>query len=594
MKSLFTFFSVRKVILFVLIFFTLTAKSQIPASVLSWKFPSGAIYSGPLVVDQTVYIGDLKGKFSALDLATGQEKWSYQAADYIASCPAFKNNIIIFEAGDRLHGLNAQTGELLWTFKSTDKVPTPGGVTGYHHSSPVIEGNTAYYGDEWGNMNGVNILNGNLDFQYHVPFTYTTPSDYNIRSTPVIKDSIIYFGDYEANIYAISLKNKTEKWIKKIETPRWEGSVVSEMVIDDNVLYFGRYTNALIPLDLETGEQLWKFSDLNTFLPSTPVFYKDNVIMGTTIDSNHIYALKKATGEKSWEIKVKGIFFNKPIIIEDSILVMNSTDPFSDQCGVLYFIDLNRGKIINEIHLPNATESYPVKSGNLILIGKNDGLYAFEYKPLLGKPSASCFIFDNSTENYTLKRSETFRTSFPLINEGLFCDSVTITYEREGDATKARIALVDRINYPIHQYQQLDITFVVKANSLKVGDYTVKIHINSARQTGEYLYEKTVKLSVTDPTGTDDLQATDNACSVFPNPFSETACFRLNLFAGSKISMVIRSVTGEVVYSKTFQEPTETITWNGRNNKNLPVPSGVYVYLVSSEKNTIAGKLIKK
>lgn len=385
MKIVFTLPSKAIFMLWVILFFSQHAICQIPEEILAWKFNSDEIYSAPLVVDSTVFIGDMKGKFSALNANTGKEIWSYTAETYIASTPAFKDSIVIFEAGDRLHGLKAKTGEFLWSFKSTDKVPTHGEPTGYHHSSPVIEAGAAYYGDEWGNMNGVDILTGKLVFQYHIPFSYTTASDYNIRTTPIIKDSIIYFGDYEANIYAISLKDNHLKWMHKMETPRWDGSVVSEMVIDSNILYFGRYTNSLIPLKLETGEPLWKFTDNDTFLSSTPVFYKENVIIGTTISSNHIYALKKSTGEKSWEIKVKGIFFVKPIIISDSILVINSTEPFGDKLGILYFIDLNKGRIINEVRLENSTESSPIQYKDMILIGKNDGLYSLKYTAIFAE-----------------------------------------------------------------------------------------------------------------------------------------------------------------------------------------------------------------
>jgi outer membrane protein assembly factor BamB len=594
MKTNFTSFIKRISILLLVLLFPLLAFCQIPAQSFVWKFSSGEIYSAPLVVDSILYIGDMTGKFSALNANTGKEIWSYKAKTYIASHAAFKNGIVVFEAGDRLHGLNARTGELIWNYRSTDKTSTPGFATGYQHSSPVIEGNTAYFGDEWGNMNGVDITNGSLVFQYHVPFTYTTASDYNIRATPVIKDSIIYFGDYEANIYAISLKDKSEKWIHKMETPRWDGSVVSEMVIDNNMLYCGRYTNSLTPLDLKTGEQLWKFTDINTFLPSTPVFYKDNVIIGTTIDSNHIYALNKTTGEKSWELKVKGIFFVKPIIIEDSILVMNSTEPFSDRWGILYFIDLKRGKIINEVHLQNSTESSPALYKDMILIGKNDGLYAFRYNPLMGSPGPSSFSFNDSPESFTFRKDEAFSKSFPLTNNGIFCDSVTIRYEREGDELKSKITLIERTNFHINQSQPMNITVQAKAKTLNPGDYTIKMHISSARQTGDILFEKTIKLTVTGITGINDENPKETKCIASPNPFTNDVNFDLNGFPQSKINLTILDFDGEVVFSNIYPKQTELVKWNGCDNNKMPVPQGLYIYQLSSGEFTSTGKLIKK
>jgi outer membrane protein assembly factor BamB len=571
------------------------ANCQIPPTVLEWKFSSDRIYSATLLVDSSLYIGDMAGKFAKLDANTGKEIWSYKAEDYVASNATFKNGIVIFEAGDRLHGLNAQTGTILWSFKSTDKKPTPGFDTGYHHSSPVIEGNTAYFGDEWGNLNGVDIATGKLDFQYSIPFKYDTLSDYNIRSKPVIQDSIIYFGDYQGYIYAISLKDKSEKWIRKMETPRWDGSIVSEMVIDNNVLYFGRYTNAFIPVDLETGTPLWKFSDSETYLPSTPVFYKHDVIIGTTISSNRIYGINKTTGEKHWELKVKGIFFVKPIIIQDSILVINSTDPFSDKWGMLYFINLEKGEIINEIHLENATESYPVLYNNLIVIGKSDGLYAFDYKPLLKKPGISEFSFDNSPDKITIKSSEKLLLSYPLVNNGIFCDTLNISYERTGGESIKNITLTERKNYHVRPAQKTDIAFKALANALQPGVYTIKTIVRSARQASNPLFEKTITVTVEASNSTYEIKTTDLKCLTSPNPFKTNVNFRVGSFPLSDINLTIFSIDGAVVYSERYPGTTKNgeIEWNGCDDNGVPVSKGVYFYQLHTGVLNTSGKLIK-
>jgi outer membrane protein assembly factor BamB len=595
MKTFFTKFLFLASVILASVLSPSIANCQIPQTVLGWKFSSDRIYSATLLVDSSLYIGDMAGKFSKLDANTGKEIWSYKAEDYVASNATFKNGIVIFEAGDRLHGLNAQTGTILWSFKSTDKKPTPGFDTGYHHSSPVIEGNTAYFGDEWGNLNGVDIATGKLDFQYSIPFKYDTLSDYNIRSKPVIQDSIIYFGDYQGYIYAISLKDKSEKWIRKMETPRWDGSIVSEMVIDNNVLYFGRYTNAFIPVDLETGTPLWKFSDPETFLPSTPVFYKNDVIIGTTISSNRIYGINKTTGEKHWELKVKGIFFVKPIIIQDSILVINSTDPFSDKWGMLYFINLEKGEIINEIHLENATESHPVLYNNLIIIGKSDGLYAFDYKPLLKKPGISEFSFDNSPDTITIKSNEKLLLSYPLINSGDFCDTINVSFEKTGRESIKNITLTERKNYHVRPTQKTDISIKAKENTLQPGEYTIKTTIRSARQAINPLFEKTITLKVEAPTSSNNFKPTNFKWVTTPNPFKTKVSFSVGSFPLSDINLTIFSIDGAVVFSERYCGAYEKdkIEWNGCDESGIPVTSGVYIYQISTKELTTSGKLIK-
>ena len=72
---------------------------------------------------------------------------------------------------------------------------------------------------------------------------YERESDYCIASTPAIADNVIYFGDNGAHMFAVSLADSTELWSQKVYSPKWDGSVVSEVVVKDSTLYFGGYNN---------------------------------------------------------------------------------------------------------------------------------------------------------------------------------------------------------------------------------------------------------------------------------------------------------------------------------------------------------------
>ena len=121
----------------------------------------------------------------------------------------------------------------------------------------------------------VDIYTGKLVFQYTIKQpNVRDESDKNIRSKPAIKNNIIYFGDYGKRVYAISLKDSSEKWIHTMYSPMHNGSIVSEMVINDTVLYFGCWNDVFSPLNINTGNPIWQLRDEGTFLPSTPIFYK--------------------------------------------------------------------------------------------------------------------------------------------------------------------------------------------------------------------------------------------------------------------------------------------------------------------------------
>jgi eukaryotic-like serine/threonine-protein kinase len=353
--------------------------AQIPTERILWKFnSSGPFQCIPIVRGSIVYCGDMNGDFYAIDSKTGNEVWSCKVSYPINSSAAIKGNTVCFEAGNSLYGIDTRDGMLLWCYSANKNEPVISvDPTDYHHSSPVIENDVAYFGDEGGSIHGVNIKTGKA------VFNYTTPDQKVIRSTPVIKDNIIYFGDWNGTVYAVSIPAKSLRWKYKMNNTRPNyGAIVSEMVIKDGLLYFGSQHDTYDPIDIVTGKPKWTFIDPDqTYLPTTPVFYKKDLIVGSTINANKIYCL--SNGKVKWTIPTKGVFFVKPLIYQDSILVMNSSA--FGKTGYLYFVNCKSGSLINEIPIEEATPSSPVIVDNKLLLGRKDGLIAIDFKPFLTK-----------------------------------------------------------------------------------------------------------------------------------------------------------------------------------------------------------------
>jgi outer membrane protein assembly factor BamB len=357
----------------------LILEAQIPKEYILWKFnASGPVHSLPVVRGTTVYFGDMNGNFYAVDTRNGIEAWSCKVRHPINSRAALKGNVVCFEAGNALYGIDTKEGMLLWCYSASKEDPKISvDLTDYHHSSPVIDNETAYFGDEYGTIHGVNIRTGKGVFKY------TTPDKKVIRSTPVVNNGIIYFGDWDGTVYAVSIPAKTLKWKYKMANVREKyGAIVSEMVIKDNLLYFGSQHDTYNPIDIVTGKPKWAFTDPDkTYLPTTPVFYKKDLIVGSTVNANKIYCFSE--GKVKWTVPTKGVFFVKPLIYQDSILIMNSS-AFGDT-GYLYFVNCRTGKLINEVAIEEAMPASLAIAENKLLLGRKEGLIAFDFKPYLTK-----------------------------------------------------------------------------------------------------------------------------------------------------------------------------------------------------------------
>lgn len=364
--------------IFVFLIMMVTGLQVSGKELIEWKFKTGAaIHATPIIDDSVLYIGSTDKVFYAINIKNGSEIWHFTTDFSINSRATVYKSLVIFESGFKLYALDKRTGKLKWSYVANDREPEMRlGLTDYHHSSPVIYKDIAYYGDGWGNLNGVDVKSGILKFRY----TIKTDSS-AIRTTPTIKNNVIYFGDWAGHVYAISLTNKSLLWQYTLQNRRaYYGMVTSDMVIHDTLLYFGSQHDVFSPLGLKKGKPAWTFIDPNkTYLPSTPVFYKNSVIIGSTINTFKIYCL--TDGKEKWSCKSDGIFFVQPVIV-DSVIIMNTS--YFGSKGTIFMVNGNNGRIINEYHFKNAAPASPAISDNKLFIGDNDGfLYAFNLKELI-------------------------------------------------------------------------------------------------------------------------------------------------------------------------------------------------------------------
>ncbi len=121
---------------------------------VSWSFPVGSGYAGPVVVGDRAIIfhrvGDIE-RVEAIDIATGKSVWQ---ADYPATYSGGINSdkgprcvplvdgqrIFVFGAAGNLHALKLATGEKIWSRDTEADYPGPGSYFGAG-SSPIVAGN---------------------------------------------------------------------------------------------------------------------------------------------------------------------------------------------------------------------------------------------------------------------------------------------------------------------------------------------------------------------------------------------------------------------------------------------------------------------
>jgi outer membrane protein assembly factor BamB len=345
---------------------------SITGPAVAWKFDTGQeVSAAPIVADGVVYCGSKGGGFFAIDAATGALVWKVQMKFPVTSRAALAGDTVVVECANTLFALDRKTGQERWHFVARPYRPIASmDFTDYHRSSPVIADNIAYFGDDWGNLNGVRVTDGSLVFQY------TTPTQRPIRATPAVHNGVVYFGNWEGEAYAVSLVDKKLLWQHSLENRRdYYGAIVSEFVVADGLVYFGAQHDVFAPLDLATGRPAWTFAESNhTYLPATPLIHEGRVIIATTIFTNSVLCLDR--GKIAWAFKGEGIFFTKPVL-HGSTLIVNSSQ-FGGP-GYLYLLEAGSGKLINQLRIEKASPSAPAVDNDKVYLGAGDGcIYALK------------------------------------------------------------------------------------------------------------------------------------------------------------------------------------------------------------------------
>ncbi|NJK86732.1 MAG: PQQ-like beta-propeller repeat protein, partial [Bacteroidales bacterium] len=511
-----------------------------------WSLKTTApINAYPVVNDTILYFGGMDKKFYAVHAETGEIIWSYTAPYYINSTALVYHEKVYFECGFKLYALNALTGEFEWSYVANNAEPVLNIYdTDYHHSSPIEHNGIIYLADAWANVNGLNPETGELVFKYN------TGAGSPIRATPIVKDSVLYLGDWDSRVYAVNMADSSLLWKHTLVGIRqYYGAIVSEFAIHDTLLYFGSQHDVYSPLDLKTGSPVWTFDDGKaTYLPSTPVMYGDSVIIGTTINSNKIYSVYN--GHINWEFPMDGICFVKPVIV-DTVLFMNTSN--FGGTGHLFAIDARNGKLINQLHITSASPTSPVVSGDLIFIGDNAGyMKAFRYKQMLEKDTANISM-DTTTVSIVLKKNdENYTEKIPVNNIATGCDVLHLSNEISGNPAAKGITCTASKTSHLTQGGSFNLTCNIKPSILEVGNYQVKYTVYSERHP-EKKMNKILQITIEDAVSDIMENIKSNECLVYPVPANQTIHFKLNNQQPGPVILNLFSPDGKLIFEELIR-----------------------------------------
>ncbi len=239
---------------------------------LRWRLDTGgAIESEALVTASAVYVGNNEGTIAAVSPESGKELWRYEAHDEILTRPfAYGAQLFVFTSRDRLLVLNRETGAeeggiSLSTFPQEISFRGQGNPAALDTLLvlPLSEGGLAAY-----DMARRQVL-------WRQASRSSDPRFRDTDSTPlfvVTGDDFLYSANYRQGLYALGLGTGSTAW-------KTDFTTLKDIDYSGGVLYLGSDTGSLLAVSALNGALKWRydFKDTPAAILTNPVVVGDFV-----------------------------------------------------------------------------------------------------------------------------------------------------------------------------------------------------------------------------------------------------------------------------------------------------------------------------
>lgn len=273
---------------------------------VKWTYTpvSGSIVPGIDFANSNLYFG-IGNKIIAFDTITRAIKWEYTAGGAFYSTPVVVNGIVYINCDDYyLYAIDAVTGILKWRFLQEL------GSTGGNYSSPTVFNNVVYFASLAKYVYAVNAVTGTLIWKKNFPFGG------EFQSSPSVVNGVLYIGDNFHSLLALDIANGNTLWVNAT----FVSSVFSSPSVVNNTVYVGCADGNLHAIDVTTGTNRWVYGT-GAAISGSPTVSNGVVYVGNEVpsQSSYLYAIDAVTGTLKWMYRSDFTIFASPTVYNNIV-----------------------------------------------------------------------------------------------------------------------------------------------------------------------------------------------------------------------------------------------------------------------------------
>jgi outer membrane protein assembly factor BamB len=322
------------------------AGSSLPEKlVVRWKFKAkDSIEGSAAIANGTVYVGCMDGNLYALNLKSGERKWTYKAGPIKGAPSVHGDHVFVGDTDGIFHCVDAATGKKQWSFDAGAEVTSGGNFSD----------DTVIFGSYDENLHCLSKAGKEL-WKINVPGG-------PVLASPVVADGRTFCSGCDSTLHMIDTKTG-----KELGSVQLEGQTGASAAVVGDDLYIGTMSNQMLAVDLKKQAVKWKYEADDNPQPffSSPAVSADVVVVGSR--DKHVHAFNRLTGKQIWDYPTKGKVDSSPVIAGRRVYV-GSGD------GNLYVLDLNQGTLVQKMDLAGPVGASPAVAENCLVIGTQNGV----------------------------------------------------------------------------------------------------------------------------------------------------------------------------------------------------------------------------
>ena len=266
----------------------------------------------------SIIVFDSLANYYSLDLKTGKLKWKkINNSPFNSQTKIYENNIFVVDIEDTLRCYSAINGEEIWNYKSETSF-----IKSTIKSSLIIKDNKVIFINSLGDINALNLKNGNLLWQTSTQNNPVFEEAFSVIYSDIIShEENIYLSNNRNEFFSINTKNGSVNWIKDIGSilrPTAVGKLIFT-ISSDGFLVILNKLNGQIVRSTNLKKNIKNY-DKNKNNFQGFILAKDKILIS---QDGKIISVSIKSGQIEKIIKVDGNIISRPFISNKEMIVVS-------------------------------------------------------------------------------------------------------------------------------------------------------------------------------------------------------------------------------------------------------------------------------